>query len=75
MPENDLSFNYDKLVGRIIEKCKTRQNFAQKINMSIPTLIGKLDGSVDFKSKEIFKICEVLEIPMQEISIFFYQTS
>ena len=75
MEENDLKFNYDKLTGRIIEKCKTRQNFAQKIHMSIPTLINKLDGNVDFKSKEIFEICEVLEIPLEKIHYFFYQTT
>ena len=42
MEENNLTFNCDKLVGRIIEKFKTRENFAAKVPMSIPTLINKL---------------------------------
>lgn len=72
--EKTLNFNYDRLIGRIIEKFKTRENFANKVSMSIPTLINKLSGKVDFKSKEIFKFCEVLEIPLEEIHYFFYQT-
>ncbi|MCI8396189.1 MAG: DUF739 family protein [Clostridia bacterium] len=73
--ENELVFCYDRLLGRIIEKFKTRENFASKINMSIPTLISKLSGKVDFKSKEIFEFCIVLEIPLEQIANFFYQTT
>lgn len=73
MEKDELCFNYDKLLGRIIEKFKTRENFANKVRMSIPTLLNKLSGKVDFKSKEIFKFCELLEIPLEEIHYFFYQ--
>ncbi len=75
MEENELMFNHDKLIGRIIEKFKTRENFAIKANMSIPTLINKLSGKVDFKRKEIFTFCELLDIPLSEIHNFFYQTT
>lgn len=71
--ENELVFCYDKLLGRIIEKFKTRENFASQIDMSIPTLISKLNGKVDFKSKEIFKFCITLDIPLGQIEDFFYQ--
>lgn len=47
MKENNLEFKCDKLVGRIIEKFKTRENFAAKVPMSVPTLINKLNGSLD----------------------------
>ena len=73
--ENKLIFCYDKLLGRIIEKFKTRENFASEIGMSIPTLISKLSGKVDFKSKEIFKFCIKLDIPLEQIKNFFYQTT
>lgn len=73
MEMDELVFNYDRLVGRIIEKFKTRENFANLAKMSIPTLINKLSGRVDFKSKEIFIFCELLEIPLEQISYFFYQ--
>ncbi len=75
MGSEELFFNYDKLIGRIVEKFKTRENFATKVHMSIPTLINKLSGKVDFRSKEIFKFCELLEIPLEEIHYFFYQTT
>ncbi len=73
--ENVVVFNYDDLIGRIIAKYRTRENFALKANMSIPTLINKLSGKVDFKSKEIFNFCKLLDIPLEEISKFFYQTA
>lgn len=73
MEENNLNFNCDKLVGRIIEKFKTRENFAAKVPMSIPTLINKLHGKVDFKRKEMLRFCELLDIPLEDIPNFFYE--
>lgn len=73
--EKIISFNYDKLIERIIEKFKTIENFASKISIDVTTIVNKLNGDVDFKSKEIFKFCELLEIPLDEIYKFFYQTS
>lgn len=75
MKENNITFNYDKLTGKIIEKYKTRENFATQIPMSVPTLINKLSGKVDFKNKEVFKICELLDIPLEQMQYFFYQTT
>lgn len=73
MKENNVEFNCDKLVGRIIEKFKTRENFASKVPMSVPTLINKLNGSVDFKRKEMLRFCELLDIPLEQIPNFFYE--
>ena len=65
MEENTKEFNFDKLVGRIIEKFK--------VPMSIPTLINKLNGNVDFKRKEMLRFCELLDIPLEQIPNFFYE--
>lgn len=75
MEENTKEFNFDKLTGRIIEKFKTRENFAPKVPMSIPTLINKLNGRVDFKSKEVVRFCRLLDIPLEQIPNFFYETT
>lgn len=75
MEKNIPKFNCNKLVGRIIEKYKTRENFAAKVPMSIPTLINKLNGNVDFKRKEMFRFCELLDIPLEQIPNFFYETT
>jgi hypothetical protein len=75
MKENNVEFNCDKLVGRIIEKFKTRENFASKVPMSVPTLINKLNGSVDFRRKEMLRFCELLDIPLDQIPYFFYETT
>lgn len=73
MKENNSEFNCDRLVGRIIEKFKTRENFAAKVPMSVPTLINKLNGSVDFKRKEMLRFCELLDISLDQIPYFFYE--
>lgn len=72
MEEDKVTFNFDRLIGRIIEKFKTRENFASNVPISIPTLISKLNGKVDFKSREIVRFCELLEIDVKEIPYFFY---
>ncbi len=73
MEESTKEFKFDKLVGRIIEKYQTRDNFATKVPMSIPTLINKLNGSVDFKRKEMLRFCELLDIPLEQLVNFFYE--
>lgn len=75
MKENNLEFKCDKLVGRIVEKFKTRENFAAKVPMSVPTLINKLNGSVDFKRKEMLRFCELLDISLEQLPDFFYETT
>ena len=72
MDKEVTTFNFDRLTGRIIEKFKTRDNFATKIPMSIPTLINKLNGKVDFKSREIIRFCKLLNIEIDQIPYFFY---
>ena len=73
MEDNKKEFKFYKLTGRIIEKFKTRDNFAAKVPMSIPTLINKLSGRVDFKSREVVRFCELLDIPLEQIPNFFYE--
>ena len=72
MEENADILNFDRLTGRIIEKFKTRENFANNVPTSIPTLINKLNGKVDFKSSEILRFCKLLNISIEQIPYFFY---
>lgn len=65
-----------KLIERIEEKFDTRGLFALAINMDPATLSRRLDlkGS-DWSLEEAMKTAKVLDIPVDEIGIYFYGQS
>lgn len=65
-------FDYSKLRGKIIEKFGCNVNFAIKMGISERTLSLKLNNEVGFKQREIMKACELLKIPNDEISSYFF---
>ena len=65
-------FDYTKLKNRIIEKCSCNVNFAIKMRISEKTLCSKLDNRGDFKQKEIMRACQLLDIPIDEITSYFF---
>lgn len=67
-----MSFNYDKLRGKIREKYKTEASFAAAVGLSRTTLSQKLNNQTDFGQDEICKISELLEISDKEIPIYFF---
>lgn len=70
-----MSFDYSKLKGKIVEKCGTQKQFAEKMQLSERTLTLKLAGKVEWKQSEIIKACSVLGLESEEIlSIFFTLT-
>lgn len=64
--------NEAKLRGRIVEKGFTLTSFAKELGMSRPTLRSKITGLVEFKASEIMLICKVLEIPFNEVGLYFF---
>ena len=67
-----MSFNYSKLAGRIKEKFKTQSAFASAMEMSERTLSQKLNNKIAMKQDEILKACELLEVPMEEMHLYFF---
>lgn len=65
-------FDHSKLIGRIIEKFKTRQAFAEAMNMSASVLTSRLNGDTHFTDDEIALAIELLEIPPDEIKQYFF---
>ena len=63
--------NYSKLRGRIKEKYGTQTAFSQAMGMNYTTLSYKLNDKSEWNGPEIAKACELLDIPPQEIPIFF----
>lgn len=68
-----MSFNYDKLRGRIIEKYRTQGRFAKAMGVSERTLSLKLNNKIFFSQDEITKISELLNIASDEIQAYFFE--
>lgn len=68
-----MDFNYDKLRGKIKEKCGTQDRFAERMNLGRVSISQRLNNKLDFTSKEIEKACKILDIPYSEIPEYFFR--
>ena len=67
-----MEFDFSKLIGKIKEKYKNRDDFAKIIGLSSNSLSKKLNNKVPFTSPEIYKIVEVLDVDVKDIAIYFF---
>ena len=67
-----MPYDYSKLLGRIVEKVGTQGRFAERIGLSERSVSLKLNGKQGCKQSEIAVACEVLDIPFDEISDYFF---
>ena len=67
-----ISFNFNKLRGKIKEKYDTQNKFSKAIGMSRTALSEKLNSKSYFTNKEIVTICECLNISFHEIHLYFF---
>ena len=65
-------FDYTKLSNRITEKFSCDVNFAIKMGFSERTLSLKLNNKSEFKQSEIIKACNILDISLSEVDIYFF---
>lgn len=70
--ENIVERKYSKLRGRIIEKLGNLNKYAERMGLSYVSIHKKMKGIVEFKQSEIKKTCNILEIPDNEISEYFF---
>lgn len=68
-----MSYDYSKLLGKIVEKCGTQFNFSEKMGLSERTISLKLNRKVPWKDTEIIKAAEILGIPNDEIVEYFFK--
>ena len=69
-----MPYDYSKLSGRIVEKYETQAKFACAMGLSERSISLKINGKVGWKQNEILKACELLDIPVSQISIYFFTT-
>lgn len=67
-----MSYNYSKLLGRIVEKVGTQSKFADKMGLSERTISLKLNGRIEWKQNEIANACRVLDIIENDIPSYFF---
>lgn len=68
----NIEFDYSALEGKIKQYYDTQDNLAKEIPMSRSSLNQKLQGNVDFTSKNIYRIANLLKIDKEEISYYFF---
>ena len=67
-----MEFDFSKLLGRIREYGYTQKTLAIAVEMSVSQLNQCLKNKSNFKHMKILAICKVLNIPIEEIGVFFY---
>ena len=67
-----MEFDYSKLLGRIKEKGFTQESLAKLIGITPGVMSMKLNNQSNFKQKEIFAICDALDISVSEIGEYFF---
>lgn len=72
MKNNKCNFNYRLLRGRIVTECETIGDFAKEFGCSRTLISNKLNNRLKFSTDDIVKICEILNIPRDEIGMYFF---
>ncbi len=67
-----MSFNYNKLRGRIVELFGSQTEFAKAMKWSERTLSLKLNGKISWKQTDIVKAVELLKLTDNDISEYFF---
>jgi hypothetical protein len=67
-----LTFDYRKLRGKIVEKYGSQTAFVLEYGVSENTFSMKMNNKVRFTSDDIVKISEMLDIPKEEVGIYFF---
>lgn len=65
-----------KKFGRLREKIQqlfgTQKAFAEEMGWNVATLNLKLNGKVDWSRTDILRVCNVLDIAMDEVKEYFF---
>lgn len=67
-----MNYDYSELLGKIRSKYKTQKAFAKAMGLNPCALSKKLNNHVDFTRLEIQRACDLLNIPLTEVPIYFF---
>ena len=63
---------YSKLRGRIREVFGTQEAFAKALNIHSTSLSARLNDKAQWRREEIVLSCELLSIPIDDVSSYFF---
>lgn len=66
-------YDYSKLSGRIVEFYGTQYKFSNVLGLSERSVSLKMNGKVPWKDVEISKACELLDINIEDVAIYFFR--
>lgn len=67
-----MTYKTDKLKARIVEKFGTQKAFCEAIGVAPSTLSRYLNEGLDWKSSTLIKAVRALQIPDEEIDLYFF---
>ena len=67
-----MEFNYDKLLGRIVEVYGSQSNFAKDMKLSERSISFKLNNVRRWKDTEIKLAMQLLKIPESKVHLYFF---
>lgn len=67
-----MTFDYNKLRGKIKEIFGTQDKFASALGIGRVSLSQRLNNNLDFSGTEIFSACNLLNISAEEIPKYFF---
>lgn len=72
-----ITFDYSLLRGRIRELYKSESNFAREmakssVKISTGAFSNKINGRTCFTALEIYVMCQLLHIPIEEMHKYFF---
>jgi len=67
-----MEYDYSKLRGRIIEKFGTIGNFQKHLDVSNVVVSKKMNNKVRLSHDDITQWADLLEIPMDQIGVYFF---
>ena len=65
-------FEYKMLKLKIKEVFDTQEAFAKAMDMSYTILNQRLNNAIEWKTPEIVKACELLNIPLRDAHLYFF---
>lgn len=67
-----MTYTYNKLRGRIVEKYRTQDNFAKAVGITKNAMSRKMTGRTGISQEDIAKWCRLLDIDVASIGEFFF---
>ncbi len=74
MGTEKITFSYNKLRGRVIEKYGTIREFANDYGISENSMSQKFNNKMRFTADDIISMSKMLDIGKDEIGIYFFNT-